>query len=132
MIAHTNTFADSHQNITTHNFWVRFVPPVSKVSAIFGEIRNQSSKNDFLLGVSCEVSKKAQIHLSQKENSVVKMIHQKFVKIPAKSSFAFKKGAYHIMLMGLKRKLTEKEQISCSFSFQNAGEVSLQIPVKKQ
>ena len=122
----------SSQKITTKDFWVRLVPTVSKVSAAYGEIYNTSSKDDFLLNTKCNISKKTEVHLSKQEDGVTKMIHQKSVKIPAKSSLILKRGSYHIMFMGLQKKLVEGKLISCTLYFKNAGELSLDIPIKKQ
>ncbi len=132
VIAQSNLLAHPHATLTLEDFWVRWVPPVSKVTAIFGEIHNPDFKDDLLQDVTCGVSEKAELHLSKKEGGVAKMIRQETLEVPPESSLLLKKGSYHIMLMGLKRELSQGDEISCTFSFERAGLIDLDIPVKKQ
>ena len=45
------------------------------------------------------------------------------------SPVELKPGGYHLMLMGLVRPLVRGETISVTLSFENAGPVSVEVPV---
>jgi copper(I)-binding protein len=52
------------------------------------------------------------------------------IEIPARGSVEFKPGSYHVMLMGLGNDTQEGSSVTFTLTFQNAGKVVIQAPVK--
>lgn len=53
------------------------------------------------------------------------------VDLPAGETVLFRPGGFHIMLMELKRQLTEGDSFPLMLRFERAGEIELTVPVKK-
>ena len=51
------------------------------------------------------------------------------IAVPANGMHALKRGGDHVMFMGLDGALPEGETISVTLTFENAGEITLDIPV---
>jgi hypothetical protein len=52
------------------------------------------------------------------------------VDIPAGGSAELKPGSYHVMLIGLQQDIKEGDTVSITLTFQNAGKVTVEAPVK--
>ena len=81
------------------------IPTVSRTAAIYLKLHNNTEKEVILINVSTNVAHHAMIHLSRDIDGIAKMQHIDELKIPAKSQFEFSTNGYHIMLMGLDKKL---------------------------
>jgi copper(I)-binding protein len=52
------------------------------------------------------------------------------IDIPAGGSVSLEPGGYHVMLLDLKAPLTEGETVSITLTFENAGTVEVEAPVR--
>ena len=72
-----------------------------------------------------------EIHLSSVDDKgVATMEKVDGVKVPADGAAELKPGSYHIMLIGLKEPLTDKENVEIVLDFENAGKITVNAPVK--
>jgi copper(I)-binding protein len=72
-----------------------------------------------------------QIHLSEIDANGVSSMHEvDGVEIPAGGMAELKPGGYHVMIMGLKKEIKEGESITFTLTFRNAGEVTIEAPVR--
>jgi copper(I)-binding protein len=53
------------------------------------------------------------------------------VDLPAGKKIVFEPGGYHIMLLGLKKKLVEGERFPLTLEFEKAGKITVDIAVDK-
>lgn len=118
--------------------WVRVVGNMEAMgdmgpaTAIFMNIHNYNDQTDLLLKAETDIAEMAQIHLSEVDANGVSSMHEvKEVLIPADGLAELKPGSYHIMLMGLKKVITEGEMITVTLTFQNAGAITIEAPVRK-
>jgi copper(I)-binding protein len=111
--------------------WVREVPPVSRMSAAFMTIINRGDATDRLIGVSSEISRKAEIHTMIHDKGMMKMRKIKEVTIRPGEEVTLKPGGLHIMLIGLKKPLREGERIIIKLHFEESGTITLEAPVRK-
>jgi copper(I)-binding protein len=100
------------------------------VTGAFMLLKNTTDQADTLLGASSDVAEMVQIHETTMSGGVMSMAEVAGVEIPAGGLAELKPGGYHVMLIGLKRELKEGETIPLVLFFENAGEVSIQVPVK--
>jgi len=105
--------------------------PSSKAGGIFMMIHNHGVANDRLVSVASTAARKAELHTHiEYADGVVKMR-------PALNGFAIdagkmamlKRGADHIMLMGLRSSWHQGDLISIVLTFEKAGEMTLDVPV---
>ena len=50
--------------------------------------------------------------------------------IPADGTAVLKPGSYHVMLIGLKKPLKEGETFPLTLTFEKAGKITVDVPVK--
>ena len=126
----------ANESITIDGAFVRLVPSISKNSAAFMNITNQTAKDDTLLSASGDIAKHIELHthkMSKKNHQMVMhMMQVPNIPIKAKSTTALKKGGYHIMLIGLNKKLKENETVSLTLHFKNAGKKTIKVPILQQ
>lgn len=92
------------------------LPEVSQTSALYFVIDNNTDSALTLVGVSTPVARYAMIHRSVEVNGIVKMEHLDSLVVPARGRLEFLPGGYHIMMMGLDKKLMKRE-FSVSLNF---------------
>lgn len=117
-------------DIVVSDSWIR---PGAKGmnTAIYFTVTNNSDAADTLYDAKCEVSNVVEVHETYKSGDMMGMRKANFVVIKKKSTFSFKPGGHHVMLIDLKKKLKVGEKYSCTLIFKKAGEVKVESVVKK-
>lgn len=111
--------------------WVRAVPPVSKNTAAYFTLNNQSKKDDVLLHLSSDVAAHTELHtIIIEPNGAKKMQPVPHANVKSKQQLKMAPGGYHVMLIGLKKPLKEGDQVRVDMIFQQAGKLSVNLPVK--
>ena len=117
-------------NIMVHNAWVRSAPPNAKVLAAYMKIINKSDEPRALTAVSSSLFGKVQMHKTEMQDGMMKMIHQKQLHIPAGGSLTLEPGGYHLMLMNPKTVPQEGEQVNLELKFDNGLTLNVNVPVR--
>ncbi len=99
---------------------------VNDVAAVYLTIKNNGAE-DTLLSASADVGTAAQIH--EVVGSAMQEV-QGGVDIPANGEVTFAPGGYHIMVLGLDNGLQAGGTIHVDLTFDKAGQVTLEVPVK--
>jgi len=119
-------------DIEVQNAYVRAVPPILNNSASFMTIINKTNTDKILVSAESTVAKNVELHEHVMKNQMMKMQQVKSILIPANSQVELKPGGYHVMLIGLNKKLRPNETVNfiilhfadkTSFSIKN-------IPIK--
>ena len=137
----TPSSAKQNSPIEVTNAWVRTVGRMGAMNsnmsnsgsstALFMTIKNNSNTADKLLKVESDIVQIAQIHLSEMDMNGVSSMHEmNGIEIPAGGTVELKPGSYHVMLMGLQHDLKEGDKVTFTLTFQNAGTVVIEAPVK--
>jgi len=100
------------------------------VTGAFMLIRNTGSQDDMLVSASSDAAMDVQIHETTMADGVMSMAEVPGVTIPAGGEAELRPGGYHVMLIGLKEELKVGDTVTLVLTFQNAGEISLEVPVK--
>ena len=99
-------------------------------SAAYFTIVNPTEADDRLLSAASAVAMVTEVHETQNDNGVMRMIHQADgVAVPARSTLAFAQGGKHVMLMNLRQELAPGQLFTITLSFANAGDIEVTIPV---
>ena len=118
-------------DIEVQDAYVRTSGAMAKSGAAFMQIVNSGAADDRLVDASSDVAMKVELHTHKAgADGVMQMLHvpEGFV-IPAGGSHALARGGDHVMFMGLTRAVTEGDMVSVTLTFEQAGEVTVEIPV---
>lgn len=119
-------------SISIRNAVVTEPPPGLDMTAGYCRLQNSGDQPVRLLKVASPDFGKIEMHRTTITNGIASMVRQKSITIPAKSSFAFKPGAYHLMMFHPHRRLAVGDTVSLTFFFSDATSVKAIATVKKQ
>lgn len=98
--------------------------------AAYVTISNHGSEADALLSASTDVATTVELHATVEQDGKMVMRPQSKFDVPAGGKLEMKPGGYHIMLLGLKQDLKPGEIVNVGLSFEKAGQMSVEAPVK--
>ena len=108
----------------------RCIRPSSGVNtAAYITIANSGPEKDKLIKAECADTTVTELHNHSHDNGVMRMRPVDFIEI-GNEPVALKPGSLHIMLMGLKESFRGKKSIPLTLTFEKAGPVTLDFPVK--
>lgn len=118
-------------SIVIHDPWVREVPPVSSVTAVYMMIENTGDEDDKLTGVSSNASRYSEIHTTRvDENNIATMEMVDYLTIPSGDTTELIPGGSHIMLRELKSPLKAGDKVLVELSFEKSGTKTIQAEVR--
>jgi copper(I)-binding protein len=77
------------------------------------------------------VAGRAELHLHAAKNDIMTMENITCLTVPAGGEVEFAPGGLHVMLLGLASPLKEGDMFSLHLTFDNAGVVAVDVPVKE-
>lgn len=110
--------------------WARATPGGARTGAVYMTLVNKADSSDRLIGASSPIAAKAQIHQMRVVHGIMEMHELAHgLVIPAKARVVLKPGAYHVMLIGLKKRLGKGAHLWLSLAFEKAGKLRVEVPV---
>lgn len=120
------------ESIKVSDAWVRAVPPVSSVTAVYMVIENTGDADDKLISVGTSASKYSDIHTTTiDEDNVASMLKVDSLPIPSGEILELKPGGSHIMLRGLNRPVKAGDKIEIDLLFENSGPIRVEAEVRE-
>jgi copper(I)-binding protein len=133
-----------HPSIHLEHAWARRTPPMAQQeqgsfgssgmnpnnSAVYVTIKNQGHESDALLSAATPLATTVELHETIEQDGKRVMLPRSQFDIPKGGALELKPGSYHIMLLGLKQALTPGDTVPLTLTFQKAGKVSIEAPVK--
>jgi hypothetical protein len=108
--------------------WSR--PAVAGTNAIgYMILANRGPAADALEKVETPVAARVEIHSSSMAGGIMSMAQVQSVSVPAGGRVTFGPGAYHLMIIGLKRALKAGDQIPATLSFASGAKVRARFAV---
>jgi len=90
----------------------------------------QSDVADRLMSLRTPIAGQAMLHGTETDaNGVARMAHIEVLDIEPGTPVTFAPGGMHLMLMGLTGKLEEGSTFPLTLSFENAGEITVDVQV---
>jgi len=124
------TACSQNQSLTVTDVWSR--PGLADGnSAVFFKIDNPANEEDRLLSASSNVAAAVELHKTTMVDGNMQMKRQDYVAVPGGETLEFKPGDFHVMLIGLNGDLAVGENFQLTLTFENAGEVQLDVPVQE-
>lgn len=117
----------AEESVRVFNAWARASVLASRPGAAYVTI--ESVSDDTLIGASTPVAKRVMIHAVEKDGDVSRMKHVETPELPAGERITLAPGGMHLMLMGLQDKLSEGTTFPMTLSFENAGEITVEVSV---
>jgi copper(I)-binding protein len=108
--------------------WVR-VTPGQRTGALYMTLHNGGSNTDRLVGVSTPMARRAELHASVEEVTVVRMQKIDGLELSPGGSVPLQSGAVHIMLLGLDPNVKPGASMPLILRFQRAGDIAISAPV---
>jgi periplasmic copper chaperone A len=100
-------------------------------SAAYMTLANSSDTPDALISASTDAAETVELHtVEQTPDGVMKMRPVEQIDVPAGGEQQLKPGGFHVMLLGITRDLNEGETVDLTLVFENAGELTLSLPVQ--
>jgi copper(I)-binding protein len=121
-------------DISIQHAWALPTPRKATVGRAFLTIVNTSTQTDHLLSatVEVEVAHSAQITGIRISDNAPHTRQLANLDIPPASSLEFKPGAYHVMLINLKKPLAAGDAFKGTLTFQGAGVIPVEYTVEKE
>jgi periplasmic copper chaperone A len=111
--------------------WARATPAGAMTGAVYMTLVNKAKDADRLTAASSDVASKVQIHEMGVVNGIMQMRQLvNGLEIPAGGSVTLKPGGYHMMLIGLKKRLIAGQTLPLTLTFAKAGNISITVPIK--
>lgn len=110
--------------------WIRTPAPFAQALAGFMLLKNHSNRPIALVQVKAEGFEHIMLHQSMNKNGMHKMKHAENIVIPPQGELRFQHGGYHIMLMGIQKKIQSGDEIPLTLVFDNGLETLVSFVVK--
>lgn len=112
--------------------WLRATVPAQKSTGAYLHLQSVASAR--LVGVSSPVAAAAEMHRMEMDGEMMKMRQVDAIDLPAGKGVNLSSGAYHVMLVGLKRQLKEGEAVPLTLVVQGQDKrresITVSVPVK--
>lgn len=93
-------------------------------------VRNKGGSTDYLVGVQSEAAEAVEMHTTQTENGISTMRRVERIEVPAGGEAILQPGGFHIMLINLKRELSEGDMVTLTLEFEQSGIVEVDAEVR--
>ena len=117
-------------SIAVSDDWIIAAPPNARVIAAYMTIKNKSSQTRKLIKVSSEHFKRIEIHRTEMDGDVTRMVPQEELEIPARSSVSLQPGSYHLMLIGPVSVPKEGEVVNLKLQFDDGDALYIDATVR--
>lgn len=114
--------------VTVSDPWARASILASRPGAAY--LTLQSDVADQLVGLNSPAAAEVMVHAVETDaTGISRMMHLDKLVLKPGVPVTLAPGGMHLMLMGLTEKLQEGAEFPLTLSFQEAGEVSVEVPV---
>lgn len=111
--------------------YARVSTMMSKSGAAFMVLENSGDSDDRLVSAASDVAERVELHTHKSDESgVMRMMEvEEGFAIPAGGSHALARGGDHVMFLGLTRSLEHGDTVTVTLTFEQTGDVEVEIPV---
>lgn len=125
--------ASVEEGLAVEDAWVRPSPMAQGNGAGYMVITNNTGQDDALLGAGADFAETVEIHETvAMEGDMMGMQPVERIDIPAGESVSLEPGGYHVMFIGVAEALREGDTVTLTLNFENAGEISIEAPVREE
>jgi copper(I)-binding protein len=116
--------------------WVRRAPampdarPGAESTAGYVTLLNRGPARDALVAASADVAARVELHETRNMSGMMMMERVDKVELAPGSRVELKPGSYHLMLIGLKRALTQGQTVTLTLEFERGGRMTTRAEVR--
>jgi copper(I)-binding protein len=112
--------------------WAAPTPGGVEVSAGYLTIVNGAAVEDRLAAAASPRAERVELHEMTMDGGVMRMRSVETLAIPAGGTVRLSPGGLHLMFFGVTQPFTEGETIPVRLTFEQAGEMDVSLPVRRQ
>jgi copper(I)-binding protein len=116
--------------ITIRDAWARASMGQTGTSAVYMTLEASGEKADRLVAVTSADAAGAELHTSTMDGGVAKMRPLAAIEVAPGGPTVLEPGGTHVMLVGLGKKLVAGDTLPLSLTFEHAGTIELEVPIK--
>ncbi|MEQ6250176.1 copper chaperone PCu(A)C [Sulfitobacter sp. HNIBRBA3233] len=111
--------------------YIRATMPSAQTAAAFLTLINRTGQDDRLVGAQSDIAAKVEFHRHEEDAAgVMRMSRiEGGIDIADGESHLFDRGGDHLMFTGLTAPLEQGATVNVTLTFENAGDVVIEIPV---
>ena len=118
------------KGLVLSDFWIKKVIANNNITAGYIKIENKNEKNERLISVESNFSKRTELHYMNIKNDIMIMKHlEDGVLIKSKSQINLKPRNFHIMFIDLTKSFNKTSNQKVKFNFENAGSIIINMPI---
>jgi copper(I)-binding protein len=121
--------APASASIAVSACWIRLLPGNLPAGGYF-KVNNSSGQAVDLVGVNTDAFGMAMLHQTQTQTGTSKMVMVERVSVPARGTFSFTPGHYHLMLEQPRRPLKIGTTIPVTFAFSDGSKIGTTCEIK--
>ena len=113
-------------------YWARAMLPNQPVAGGFVTVTNTGAEDDRIIAASSPRAGRMELHEMVMDGDVMKMREKDGgISVPAGETVELKPGGLHIMFMEVGDRFEEGQTVPVTLTFEKAGDVTFDMPVKK-
>jgi hypothetical protein len=116
-------------DLTIEHAWSKATIGAERPAVFYVEITNNGSADDALISITTPAANMPMLHETVVADGIASMPHAMSIPVPAGETVALSPGGYHGMLMGLATALKEGDRFPVTLTFENAGDVTVDVDV---
>ena len=118
------------KGLVLSDFWIKKIIANNNITAGYIKIENKNEKNERLISVESNFSKRTELHYMNIKNDIMIMKHlEDGVLIKSKSKINLKPRSFHIMFIDLTKSFNKTSYQKVKFNFENAGSIIINMPI---
>jgi len=116
--------------IAIEDAYARASGMMATAGAAFFMIKNTGDEDDRLVAAESDISKKVELHTHIEDGDIMRMVEvEEGFPVPAGGMHMLKRGADHVMFMGLNAPMEQGDIVNVTLVFEKAGRIDVEIPV---
>jgi len=113
--------------------YARAAGAMARSGAAFMQITNTGDADDRLVAAASDVAERVELHTHIMDGDVMRMVEvEEGFAVTAGETIALERGGMHVMFLGLTRVLEQGDEIKVTLTFEEAGEMTVTIPVDNE
>lgn len=118
----------STDNLVISDGFSRASPKMAKAGVGFMTITAKTTA-DRLISFTSPACNRPELHTHIHDNGVMRMREVEAIDVPAGGMVKLEPGSFHLMCIDLTGQLVEGEMMEATLTFEQAGEVSVKLPI---
>lgn len=117
--------------LTVSSAWARATPPGVSMGVVYFQIHNGSTKSDRLLKLKTSIAASAGVHRTEIVDDIARMREVAVLHVAPGEKIEFAPGGYHVMLMGLKKRLVVGKTFELELLFEVTGPLRVVVSIRE-